>query len=130
MRWSPFGWREWILGQTQLVYVVTGFGNGAHIVDLLDRLSKSSFVVCTEPRAETLTKLVDGEVVDRGFNDERLFIGVGDVDAAFFQSLSRFPPLEITNARPLIFAPLYSLYLEKGLRAAINANQDLETLFG
>lgn len=34
------------------------------------------------------------------------------MDAAFFESLSRFPSLEITNARPLIFAPLYSLYPE------------------
>ena len=122
-------WLEGVDLEANTVYVVTGFGNGAHIVALLDRLPKSSFVFCTEARAETLTKLVDDEVVDRVFNDKRVFIGVGDVDAAFFQSLSRFPSLEITNARPLIFPPLYSLYPEKGVRAAINANQDLETLF-
>ena len=73
--------------------MVTGFGNGAHIISLLDRLPKSSFVFCTEAQAETLTKLVNDEVVNRVFNDKRFFIGVGDLDAAFFQSLSRFPSL-------------------------------------
>lgn len=64
-------WLEGVDLGANTVYVVTGFGNGAHVVALLDRLSKSSFVFCTEPQAETLTKLVDDEVVDRGFNDKR-----------------------------------------------------------
>ena len=37
-------WLEGVDLKANTVYVVTGFGNGAHIVALLDRLPKSSFV--------------------------------------------------------------------------------------
>lgn len=105
-------WLEGIDFEANTVYAVTGLGNGSHIASLLDRLPDNSFVFCAEPQTEAVYKMVDDEIAESLFSDPRFYVGMGDLDAAFFESLSKFPSLEITNARPFIFAPLYNLYPE------------------
>jgi len=105
-------WLEGIDLEANTVYAVAGFGNGFHIAAPLDRLPDSSFIFCAEPQAEAICKMVDSERAESLFSDPRFYPGVGDLDADFFESLSKFPSLEITNARPLVFAPLYNLYPE------------------
>lgn len=104
---------RWLAGvdlEPNTVYAVTGFGNGIHIVALLDRLPEGSFVFCAEPQAEAVLPRADNELVESVLGDPRFYIGIGELDADFFESLSRFPSLEVTNAIPLVFALLHNLY--------------------
>lgn len=101
-------WLEGIELKPKTAYALTGFGDGSQIASLLHQLPENSFVFCAESNVDSFLLVVSHDETARLLEDERLFVGVGELDLDFFESLSRFPTLELTDARPLVFAPIYN----------------------
>ncbi len=101
-------WLDGLDLKPSTAYALTGFGDGSHILALLDVLPKNSYVFCGEESLESFVSNSQESTVSRILEDPRLFIGVGELDADFFESLSRIPILELTNAQALVFSPIYN----------------------
>ncbi len=102
---------RWIDGldlKANTAYALTGFGDGSHISALLKVLPKGSFIFCGEEFVESLVYHSQEGGVSSLLEDSRLFVGVGELDAEFFESLSRFPTMELTNVQALFFSPIYN----------------------
>ncbi len=98
-------WLEGISLDSGVAYALTGFGDGSHVAALLDQLPKGSYVFCAEPDADCFYSESIDSRVSNILEDPRLFLGVGELNEDFFESLSRFPILELEDAQPLVFAP-------------------------
>ena len=101
-------WLDSLVLEPNTAYALTGFGDGSHIAALLDVLPKDSYVFCGEECVESFVSTAQERIVSSLLEDPRLFVGVGDLDADFFESLSRIPILELTNAQAIIFSPIYN----------------------
>ncbi len=102
-------WLEGLNLEPNTAYALTGFGDGSHVAALLDRLPEGSYVFCGEEDVELFVAQSNKEKIVNLLEDPRLFIGIGDLNADFFESLSRFPILELTDIRALVFSPIYNL---------------------
>ncbi len=101
-------WLDGLELREGVAYALTGFGDGSHVAALLGRLPRGSYVFCAESDASVFRGEAIGESVLEVLEDPRFFLGMGRLDEDFFESLSRFPTLELTDARPLIFAPIFN----------------------
>ncbi len=101
-------WLDGVNLEPNTAYALTGFGDGSHIAALLDRLPEGSYVFCSEQQVEPFVAQSKEENIVSLLEDPRLFIGIGDLDADFFESLSRFPTLELTGIQALVFSPIYN----------------------
>ncbi len=88
---------------------LSGVGDGSHIIKLLDTIPKDAFLFCGELDVSVAKAFLESENASRLFSDDRFFFGAGELDDAFFESMERFPVLDVVNAEPLIFAPIYQL---------------------
>jgi len=101
-------WLEGLELKPNTAYALTGFGDGSHVAALLDCLPRGSYVFCAEQDIDSFAMLsLDAEPL-KLLEDPRLLIGIGDLDADYFESLSRIPTMELVDARALVFAPLYN----------------------
>lgn len=101
-------WLEGLDLEANTAYALTGFGDGSHVAALLDKLPHGSYVFCSEKQVDSIVARSKEEKVVSLLEDPRLFIGIGDLDADFFESLSRFPVLELTDIQALVFSPIYN----------------------
>lgn len=101
-------WVESLDLKSGTAIAVSGFGDGSHIKALLRALPKGSYVFCGEAKTERLLAACSREEALSLLEDERLFVGCGDLDQDFFESLTRFPLLEVQSASAVIFAPLFN----------------------
>lgn len=88
--------------------VLSGFGDGRQVAALLKRLPLGSYVFCLEKNVSRFLLACEQAETRHLLENPRLFVGVGDLGQDFFESLSRFPSLEVKGALPLIFAPLFN----------------------
>lgn len=101
-------WLEGLDLKPNTAYALAGFGDGSHVTALLKKLPHNSYVFCAEKFAEAFVSKFQDDDSLRILEDPRLFIGVGELDADFFESLSRFPTLELTDVQALLFSPIYN----------------------
>ncbi len=102
---------RWLAGvelKPNAAIALTGFGDGNHVAALLEKLPKGSFVFCAEEDVSGFRAIAQGEEVLRILKDPRFFLGLGKLDQDCFEALSRFPTLEIQDACPIVFAPIYN----------------------
>ena len=101
-------WLEGIAFKRNAVYALSGFGDGSPARALLDRLPDDSYLFCQEKDVESFRSKADAQSTLELLEDPRFFLGLGELDQDCFESLSRMPTLEIQDAHPMVFAPLYN----------------------
>ena len=102
-------WLDGIVLKPNSVLALTGFGDGSHVRALLDRLPQGTYVFCIEENVAAFRAIVEeSEGLVGLLEDPRFFLGLGDLDQDCFESLARLPTLEVQDASPLIFAPIYN----------------------
>lgn len=99
-------WVEVLELKPDTAYALTGFGDGSHVAALLKALPDRSAVFCAEPEVGRFLAACEEGDLARWVGDGRLFLGLGELDEAFFESLFAFPVLEVLDARPLRFSPV------------------------
>ena len=101
-------WVEGLDLESNAAIALSGFGDGSHVEALMKALPSETCVFCVEEKVEDLVAAGANERVCRLLEDRRLFIGCGELDQECFESLSRFPLLEVRSASPVIFAPIFN----------------------
>lgn len=101
-------WIEGLPLVEDMALALSGVGDGAHIVHLLAALPDGCHLFCAEPDCDAFARFLETDVAEGILKDPRIYIGVGELDNAFFASMASFPVLEVLNVEPLIFAPLYN----------------------
>ncbi|MGK0237096.1 MAG: hypothetical protein ACI92G_000554 [Candidatus Pelagisphaera sp.] len=102
-------WLDGVELKPNSVVALTGFGDGSHVRALLDRLPQGAYVFCVEEKVAVFRAIVEeSEGLVGLLEDPRFFLGLGELDQDCFESLSRLPTLEVQDASPLIFAPIYN----------------------
>ena len=102
-------WLKGISLGSETLYAVTGFGLGLHLESLLRELDEDSFVFVGEKDPFLLGEVLSKRDCSEILNDSRLFLGVGELDDAFFRPLNDVPFPRIRDVQPLVFSPLFSL---------------------
>jgi len=107
--WSALQQR-WIDGldlKPNTAIALAGLGDGSHLEALLDRLPSGCFVFCGEYSPEVAAACFSSPIGEKLLKDQRVYLGVGEMDAEFFAAMEGFPVLECEAASPVIFGPLY-----------------------
>lgn len=100
-------WLEGFTFRPDTAVALSGIGDGMHLKTLLERLPQSSLVFCAEESVARFRQFLSSPLAVEILKDERVFFGVGELDDSFFKSLASYAVLDIQNAEPLIFAPLF-----------------------
>lgn len=87
---------------------LSGIGDGRHLERLLDSLPKGCAIFCAEEKLSVFRAFAESDLGKRLLEDCRLFVGAGELNELFFESMSAFPVLEAGDASPVIFAPIFN----------------------
>lgn len=102
---------RWLSGlelKEDMAIALSGVGDGSHVAFLLERLPPGCAVFCGEPEVSRFKRFLNTDGAASILSDARVFVGVGEMDHSFFASMALFPVLEVRDAQPLIFAPLFN----------------------
>ncbi|MCH6255871.1 DUF115 domain-containing protein [Puniceicoccaceae bacterium K14] len=86
---------------------LSGFGDGRHVIELLKRIPKGSYLFCMEENVPRFLAACEDPDVRAVLQDPRFFVGLGELGQEYFESLSTFPVLEVEGAMPLVYSPLF-----------------------
>lgn len=116
-RYSPKGgpngeaasrWAELVEIHEACAHAVSGFGTGAHVRAVLNRMDARSSLFVAEVDASALRAVLASEDFSDVLDDPRFLIGIGVLDDDYFTSLRKHPFFHITNAQPLLYGPCFS----------------------
>ncbi len=86
---------------------VSGVGDGSHLIRLLDTLPRHCSVFCGELDKSIAKAFLESDNASKLLADDRFFLGIGELDDSFFETMEKFPVLNVVGAQPIIFAPFY-----------------------
>ena len=87
---------------------LSGFGSGFHVERLLDHLGPDSCVFVGERYPALLKEVLSKRDCSRLLADPRILLATGPLDGAFFEPLEAVQFVQVDDAQPLIYAPLFS----------------------
>ena len=100
-------WIEGLELKPNAALALSGLGDGSHLLALLERLPRGCFIFCAEPNINVAAACIQSEAGRKLVEDQRVYLGVGELDSTFFEPMAEFPVLECEAASPVIFSPLF-----------------------
>lgn len=103
---------RWLAGRRirqGALLAVSGFGDATHLRALLGVLPERTTVFAAEESPARLRAALEQADLSDILGDQRLYVGVGEIDDAFLQVLPASAAAEMTDVAPWVFAPCYNL---------------------
>lgn len=103
--------RRWLHGRRirrGALLAVSGFGDGVHVRELLRVLPEASAIFVGEAALPEFRCVLETRDWTAVLEDERLLLGLGPLDDAYFEPISAAHAAAMLDAEPWLFAPCFN----------------------